>query len=132
MDYLLYVEHAAENLQFYLWFDDYSRRFKAIPESQKILSPKWTERSPYTSKRKPSPSREHQRQVMMSTFPDTLPLVEYPSSVRRDADHQQTSVPNTPTSTLSFRIDEEWKNLQPTKSPAPSGSVDYFHPCMFC
>jgi len=41
MDYLVYVEHNAENLQFFLWFKEYTRRFNALPESEKALSPEW-------------------------------------------------------------------------------------------
>ena len=39
MQYLLYVEHAAENLQFYLWLRDYTERFNALSENEKALSP---------------------------------------------------------------------------------------------
>lgn len=39
MQYLLYVEHAAENLQFYLWLRDYTERFNALTENEKALSP---------------------------------------------------------------------------------------------
>ena len=41
MDYLVYVEHNAENLQFCLWFRDYERRFNALPDKEKALSPEW-------------------------------------------------------------------------------------------
>lgn len=39
MRYLIYVEHAAENLQFYLWFIDYAARFQVLTTSSKALSP---------------------------------------------------------------------------------------------
>jgi hypothetical protein len=42
MNYLKYIEHSAENLQFYLWFQDYSARFEQLPESEKILAQEWT------------------------------------------------------------------------------------------
>lgn len=42
MDYLVYVTHDAENLQFYLWMADYCRRFKNAPKHETDLSPKWT------------------------------------------------------------------------------------------
>ncbi|KAI7463760.1 hypothetical protein KC357_g8148 [Hortaea werneckii] len=42
MNYLKYIEHSAENLQFYLWFRDYTARWDALPESEKVLSPEWT------------------------------------------------------------------------------------------
>lgn len=41
MDYLVYVEHNAENLQFYLWYQDYCKRFDALPASEKALAPEW-------------------------------------------------------------------------------------------
>jgi hypothetical protein len=41
MDYLVYVEYNAENLQFFLWYGDYVRRFDALPEKEKALSPEW-------------------------------------------------------------------------------------------
>lgn len=41
MDYLVYVEHNAENLQFFLWFKDYSARFDALSPDEKALSPEW-------------------------------------------------------------------------------------------
>jgi hypothetical protein len=39
MDYLVYIEHNAENLQFFLWYKDYCARFEALPEGEKTLSP---------------------------------------------------------------------------------------------
>jgi hypothetical protein len=42
MNFLKYIELSAENLQFYLWFRDYSERFNKLPESEKVLSPEWT------------------------------------------------------------------------------------------
>ncbi|ORX97358.1 hypothetical protein BCR34DRAFT_167289 [Clohesyomyces aquaticus] len=42
MNYLKYIELSAENLQFFLWFRDYSKRFNELPESEKALSPEWT------------------------------------------------------------------------------------------
>ena len=41
MDYLVYVAHDAENLQFYLWLEDYTQRFEAAAMSDKCLSPEW-------------------------------------------------------------------------------------------
>ncbi|KAM0231357.1 hypothetical protein ACHAP5_011095 [Fusarium lateritium] len=42
MSYLIYVEHAAENLQFYLWYQDYEKRFKTNPNTDMALAPEWT------------------------------------------------------------------------------------------
>ncbi|KAI9804903.1 MAG: hypothetical protein M1833_006206 [Piccolia ochrophora] len=43
MNYLIYIEHAAENLQFFLWFRSYCERFNEIPAGERALSPEWTE-----------------------------------------------------------------------------------------
>ncbi|TGZ82464.1 hypothetical protein EX30DRAFT_370557 [Ascodesmis nigricans] len=39
MKYLLYVEHGAENLQFFLWYRNYVERFNELPQTEKSLSP---------------------------------------------------------------------------------------------
>jgi len=41
MDYLVYVAHDAENLQFYLWFQDYKKRFDALKPEERALAPEW-------------------------------------------------------------------------------------------
>lgn len=43
MNYLLYVEHAAENLQFFLWYRDYVERFNDANTLDTGLSPEWTQ-----------------------------------------------------------------------------------------
>ncbi|KAH7304908.1 hypothetical protein B0I35DRAFT_414131 [Stachybotrys elegans] len=43
MNYLVYVEHAAENLQFYLWYNDYKKRFDQSTSSDMALAPQWTQ-----------------------------------------------------------------------------------------
>jgi len=41
MNYLKYIELSAENLQFFLWFRSYCKRFDDLPENEKALSPEW-------------------------------------------------------------------------------------------
>lgn len=41
MDYLVYVEHDAENLQFFLWFCGYVEKWSQLPESERERSPAW-------------------------------------------------------------------------------------------
>ena len=43
MNYLKYIEHDAENLQFFLWARSYVEKFQQLPESERGLSPEWTE-----------------------------------------------------------------------------------------
>ncbi len=42
MDYTKYIEHDSENLQFYLWYRDYVKRFSELPEGDRRLAPEWT------------------------------------------------------------------------------------------
>jgi hypothetical protein len=42
MDYLIYIEHAAENLQFFLWLRDYTKRFSELPAGERALAAEWT------------------------------------------------------------------------------------------
>jgi hypothetical protein len=42
MNYLKYVEFAAENLQFFLWYSDYQKRFEQLDPISKLLAPEWT------------------------------------------------------------------------------------------
>lgn len=43
MNYLKYIERAAENLQFFLWFRSYAKRFDELPQNEKALSPEWVD-----------------------------------------------------------------------------------------
>lgn len=43
MDYLVYVAHDAETLQFYLWLQDYTKRYNALRKEEQALSPAWTQ-----------------------------------------------------------------------------------------
>ncbi|KAK6064083.1 hypothetical protein SCUP515_11990 [Seiridium cupressi] len=43
MNYLTYIEHSAENLQFFLWYRDYVRRFQEAQTSDISLAPEWTQ-----------------------------------------------------------------------------------------
>ena len=42
MNYLIYIEHSAENLQFYLWYRDYLKRFNELPPNERALAPEWS------------------------------------------------------------------------------------------
>lgn len=42
MNYLVYIEYAAENLQFFLWHRDYVKRFSELPPNERALAPEWT------------------------------------------------------------------------------------------
>lgn len=42
MNYLVYIEHSAENLQFFLWYRDYLKRFNELPSNERALAPEWS------------------------------------------------------------------------------------------
>lgn len=42
MNYLIYIEYAAENLQFFLWHRDYVKRFAELRPNERALAPEWT------------------------------------------------------------------------------------------
>ena len=66
LDYLTYVTHDAENLQFYLWMVDYFQRFRNAPKSEKELSPPW----------KNDPSRSGCRMNNQIPVKTSVPLIE--------------------------------------------------------
>lgn len=96
MDYLVYVTHDAENLQFFLWMIDYVRRFQKAPKAEINLSPKWTfdEKVPrLTNIEKPSQTKGSNKVVgLMGTEEVDLndsedisnaSTLEYPQSTRK-------------------------------------------------
>jgi hypothetical protein len=38
---VVYIAHDAENLQFYLWLQDYTKRFNELKPEERALSPEW-------------------------------------------------------------------------------------------
>lgn len=42
MDFLVYIEHDAENLQFFMWYRDYLKRWNELPAKERALAPEWT------------------------------------------------------------------------------------------
>lgn len=57
MNFLKYIEMSAENLQFFLWYRDYSKRFDQLPATEKALSPEWTSERP-AGDAKPKPAEK--------------------------------------------------------------------------
>ncbi|KAF3937896.1 hypothetical protein ABW19_dt0208902 [Dactylella cylindrospora] len=41
LNYLRYIEHSPEHLEFYLWHDDYVKRFEALSDEEKARAPVW-------------------------------------------------------------------------------------------
>lgn len=47
VNYLTYISHDVENLQFYLWMVDYYYRFRNAPKAEKALSSRWRPNQPH-------------------------------------------------------------------------------------
>jgi hypothetical protein len=58
MDYLVYVAHDAETLQFYLWLQDYTKRYKALRREEQALSPEWRQTAAMTEGKDRMPRRK--------------------------------------------------------------------------
>lgn len=43
MNYMIYIEHSAENLQFFLWYRSYLNRFHSANTVDLALAPEWTQ-----------------------------------------------------------------------------------------
>lgn len=68
MGYLLYVSHDAENLQFYLWLHDYSRRFWATSRTEQVLSPPWDDEAAQAIGNDPGPRMPDKKPGLSNDF----------------------------------------------------------------
>ena len=55
MNYLIYVAHDAENLQFYLWLRSYKAKFERLRQYEKTMSPPWLSETPQVEQPKSPP-----------------------------------------------------------------------------
>ncbi|KAI5210251.1 hypothetical protein AUEXF2481DRAFT_25054 [Aureobasidium subglaciale EXF-2481] len=78
MNYLKYIEHSAENLQFYLWYKDYVERFDNLPASEKALSPEWSAAQMDAETARPARRKRAPTEIATvlqgTDFADTVPL----------------------------------------------------------
>ncbi|KAK2829840.1 hypothetical protein FQN49_007207 [Arthroderma sp. PD_2] len=85
MNYLIYVERAAENLQFYLWYRDYIQRFAALSESHWALSPPWTEEQRKNVVRRNNQAKERAKRApsIVGAF---MPVPAFPTVTETELD----------------------------------------------
>jgi hypothetical protein len=89
MDYLVYVEHNAENLQFFLWYKDYVRHFEELPENEKVLSPEWipeTTEIPDLSKERKRKAGKLREKLLLPWWEQVMITRALLSSVRTERD----------------------------------------------
>ena len=125
LDYLMYVEKRAENLQFYLWMVDYYQRFRSAPKAETDLSPRWTGVVP--QKRHNSSFGEYDKKVDLPSTPDFEKHSTDISSVST-WDCEQTEFSDSYTQTLNsikFSVSPVKQNEKQTSWP-PSPSAQPF------
>lgn len=104
MDYLVYIAHDAENLQFYLWLKDYTKRYNQLKKEDQALSPEWKSAVPEdnTNRRQNAddagidlekmhkPSYATLRMSELSSGRDTPAINDYQSFISNSVRSQKT------------------------------------------
>ncbi|KAK0741054.1 hypothetical protein B0T18DRAFT_449523 [Schizothecium vesticola] len=120
MDYLVYVEHSAEDLQFFLWYYHYLQRWSQLLPRQKLLSPAWG--AP------PSASSSPRRFIPFTGPPPSskitklLPLLDGPPASPTDFLLTEKPLPTTTCTDFSFPP----PSPPPPSSPPPTKAPDWF------
>lgn len=134
MNYLLYVEHAAENLQFYLWFRDYIKRFTDLPPQEKALSPPWLpEKSEFLASKQRGLSIKPPRKI---AIPDIFkgtdlesPPIQEKSLDPFEEDHASSKLGEDDRTTLRGTLRS---GVQQTAAMAYEEADVMLQPCMKC
>jgi hypothetical protein len=133
MEFLKYVEHSAENLQFYLWFKDYVKRFEALPENERILSPEWTqaqeetEKASYRAQLKQKPLAVEAKEILKSQNLEVG--TETPVSEKNDPfnDARNASLPaSRQENSVAASMDQSVTGFQSMKSGFSRGAEAAF------
>lgn len=119
MNYLKYIELAAENLQFYLWFRSYSKRFDELPESEKALSPEWV---PQPNEAEPPARLKGVSPVTTTIFKGTE-FANEPKVAEPETGNPFFTPPRTPNSDLKREGAESVESYE--VSMTPGGKTDH-------
>ncbi|KAL8638955.1 MAG: hypothetical protein Q9228_003942 [Teloschistes exilis] len=95
MDYLVYVSHDAENLQFWIWLQRYTAKFYALPPSEQALSP------PYSAPEAIQPTGNEVSQPPRTTEKPRFGVSEY------EVNFDQQEPPMTPAGAMSPQFDKQ-------------------------
>ncbi|SPQ27497.1 be2e4bcd-609b-4ecc-9d3a-67726bd395fa [Thermothielavioides terrestris] len=120
MDYLYYVEHNAEPLQFFLWYLDYVQRWSTLLPRQKALSPPWDpEQAAEPRSRFIRYSHKRERSLKMSKVLAIMDMGQErtPSDAPQPGDAQHTS--RSPSSSHSHARSLSSSILSPVESTKP-------------
>ena len=95
MDYLVYISHDAENLQFHLWLQDYTQRFSALKPESKALAPEWKDQSAPPEEKAAQVAAPRERGWRRANKPGPLvPKIDFdnPSSDAAEGDIRLTEI----------------------------------------
>ncbi len=108
MDYLFYVEHNAEPLQFFLWYLDYLQRWSKLLPRQKALSPPWDpEQAAEPQSRFVKYSHKRERSLKMSKVISIMEMDSELSLAESLSSDDPTGLPSpspSPTTTVAAAI----------------------------
>lgn len=99
MNYLKYIEHDAEILQFFLWFRGYSERFEKLSAVDRALSPDWANAKAEADNTSTQPLRRNKANpVVAQIFQGTDFAEGGPKPVdfeKRDPFYEQSRTPSS-------------------------------------
>ncbi|KAH7037129.1 uncharacterized protein B0I36DRAFT_345293 [Microdochium trichocladiopsis] len=126
MNYLVYIEHSAENLQFFLWYRDYKERFMSADTADLSLAGEWTqemEDETVAKLQKDAAERMKKEPAAADIFKGTDfekgrdgaidnkdPFGTPPRSARSDDDRSFVSGAHSATSTQHTKASDAFKN----------------------
>ncbi|MCJ1420449.1 hypothetical protein MMC32_006806 [Xylographa parallela] len=137
MDYLVYISYDAENLQFYLWHQEYTKKFNALPEAVKCLSPKWEANMQAPSLGRVAAGRIPQREAFSL---DTKELGTFYNDATDDSPTSATSFAHSPhtftkdqelvISGMSSKDEPDWEafSIQPLRDDIRRIVANYIEP----
>ncbi|KAF2668949.1 hypothetical protein BT63DRAFT_246280 [Microthyrium microscopicum] len=117
LNYLKYVEFAPENLQFFLWFKDYEKRWETTPNSERVLAPEWTpdmaeaERKQYRTTVKAAHQSKTEKELFKGSDFDEKPKLQ---ETEGSEAIPFAAIPQTPNSEKRETIQSQDGSIRPT------------------
>ncbi|RDW80131.1 hypothetical protein BP6252_04769 [Coleophoma cylindrospora] len=141
MNYLLHVEHAAENLQFFLWHRDYTQRFYQASKTEIALAPEWTQIQQETALQEAQAQASAKKMLMKKSATAGLEMLkgtDFNTDIKVAALEKQdpfvtppqTADPNYQPSPHSSHIGNPWDAMagpQSRRNFSTTSNVELYH-----
>ncbi len=122
MDFLKYIEYDAENLQFFLWYRDYVKRFFTMPEHEQKLAPEWTPEQAQAEKK----AIESEKPKKATVDPFKATELEPPKPVMQENGHNPFNTPpRTPSGNDRESVAPSTVGWSEAGSTLNSGATDH-------